>query len=679
MNTEFPKWLKVTNAAEADAAEIILSGFIGENWWDGSGNSAKSFRNALNSIPKGRKINLKINSEGGVVQDALEMYDMVRARRDDITTQIIGYACSAASWLGLSAGRVVTTANALWMIHKTSSMTAGNADDHVKSAEMLQKHDESIAGMIAQFTGKSVSEVTDAMAKETWFTGQEAKDYGLAQDVLTDGEGVNSSNGRRSHVLNILAAAAKEGTQTKPKTGMPGPDASGSPTAVPPTPEAIPPVTAQAAKLSAANGGEGTALNAADTQTTTKPKMDKTTTLAADPKPDAKTDPNLDTQNGAELMKQITAANEKNDALEQRLKVLENPPLNTRRVEVVGNAHDKLIDLKLDTNLEPAELTKAAHNRHRHLVNAWSEIKGVMEKATADGKTFEAFNGKVVNSNTIASTLTTGMLSTTAYTILQNKLAALQAIFLQVSEDRLKPRAKVEVPKTTVGPTAQTSPTDWESGDATVTNTEITPLEYSASINLSNADLQNGSRMEWLTYITAQSFANKIIDVLLTPVTTANYGAAVLTAAAAAFGPGDLPTLLGAAKDFNMKNLVLDGAYTARLTPTSTLGLNWANGSAGFGFDKVLTSNRWSAAGANVVGFVADPLGLVGAAGLPIDPPGVNAAFNSLESATIPQINFPVQLATWVKPGTRVLWMAYDAFFGVQTGDTNGLKLVTSA
>lgn len=642
------KWLTVKNEAN-QPAEIIISGFIGESFWDDSGNSAKDFRNALNSIPRGRKVTVKINSEGGVIKDALEMYDAIRARREDVTAEIVGYACSAASWLALSAGKVVTSANALWMIHESSSFTGGNKRDHAKSAEMLGRHDDSIAGIYAQHTGKSTKDILSAMEAETWLTGKEAVDYGLASEVIeapanATAVAVNAAPLNREHVKNTLAAAAK-GAKQQPATEP------SSPTAANVT--ATPPVTAQAAQISTGNvadGGDGTAAAITENKeavaiaapaNTQEQKMETQVPVAATP-------PTIPADNSALL--------DKVSALELEVNALKAQPINARpQVVVVGDAHDKMIELP------------HGNERRNHIINGWSDIRRAMETK------------KVVNDNTISATLTTALLSTTSYTVLQNKLAALQALFLQVEADRQKPLAKVEVPKTTAGATAQTDPTDWESGNSTVTNTEITLHEYSVSFSLSNAQLQNGTQMGWYTYINAVQFANKIIDVLLTPVTVANYGAASLTSAAATFGPADLATVLADAKNFNQKNLVLDGAYTARLTANSSLGLGWNNNGAGYGFDKIVESNRWSAAGANVVGFVADPLSLVAAAALPIDPPGGNAAFNSLETTTIPMINFPVQVASWIKPGTRVLWMAYDALFGVQTGDTNGLKLIASA
>jgi len=185
--------------------------------------------------------------------------------------------------------------------------------------------------------------------------------------------------------------------------------------------------------------------------------------------------------------------------------------------------------------------------------------------------------------------------------------------------------------------------------------------------------------MDWLTRINAAALANKIIDVILTPVTTANFGAAAVTAAAAAFGASDVVTLWAALKDGTMRNLVIDGAYWARLIPQTLEGLPLTQGGPYMSFDGVWYNNRWSSAGTNVVGFACSPEAMVIATGLPLEPPGASSQFASIGSAAIPDINVQIQTSSWLKPGTRVQWQAYDLMLGVAACDTTALKLLTSA
>ncbi len=157
--------------------EVIVSGVIGD--W---GLQGKDLRNALDGIPKGKKINLRVNSEGGSVQDGLEMYHAIKSRASDTTAYIHGYALSAASVFPLAAGRVVSPEGSIWMIHKAAASSYGNDDDKLKDAEMLKAHDDEMATIYAAKTGKSKKAILGDMKAETWMTSAEAKEYGLADE-----------------------------------------------------------------------------------------------------------------------------------------------------------------------------------------------------------------------------------------------------------------------------------------------------------------------------------------------------------------------------------------------------------------------------------------------------------------------------------------------------------------
>ena len=106
-------WLTVRN--ESDVTEMIISGHIGASWWDDSGTTSKEFREKFSAIPKGQQVHVRINSEGGSVSDALEIYNCIQARKEDVTTFNDGYALSSASII-LCAG-----AKAIWRIAAPSS------------------------------------------------------------------------------------------------------------------------------------------------------------------------------------------------------------------------------------------------------------------------------------------------------------------------------------------------------------------------------------------------------------------------------------------------------------------------------------------------------------------------------------------------------------------------------
>jgi ATP-dependent protease ClpP protease subunit len=182
-------WLVVRNVRNEttgeEATEMVISGTIGSSWYDQSGNTSKEFRDKFSVIPKGRKVNVRVNSEGGSVSDALEIYNLMQSRKDDVTAYNDGYALSSASIIMCGAGRSVTPASSIMMAHEPWSMTVGNEADHLRSAEMLSKHGDTIAQIYARKTGKPADEMREMMKKESWFTGAEACAFGLS-DVMAD-------------------------------------------------------------------------------------------------------------------------------------------------------------------------------------------------------------------------------------------------------------------------------------------------------------------------------------------------------------------------------------------------------------------------------------------------------------------------------------------------------------
>lgn len=190
---------------ESDRAVITLSGSIGKSWWDDSGITAKEFDNELNAIPAGKKILLRVNSEGGSIKEGLGIYDSIAARRDDITARNIGYALSIASVFPLAAARVESPDHAIWMSHEGWMSASGNKRDMRKNAEMLETHDKVMAGIYAKRTGKSPDYWHAKMEAETWFTGAEAIESGLA-DASGDDEAEPAASERRPIFAEYLAA-----------------------------------------------------------------------------------------------------------------------------------------------------------------------------------------------------------------------------------------------------------------------------------------------------------------------------------------------------------------------------------------------------------------------------------------------------------------------------------------
>ena len=173
-------WYEIKNAAE-ETAEVWIYDMIGEDFF-GDGITAKSFVSDLNEITAS-KIDLHVNSPGGSVREGQAIHNAIARHPAKVTTYVDGLAASIASTIALAGDEVIMADNSLMMIHKSFAMAMGNSEDMTKAAEKLEKHDQAIGGIYARKTGKDIAEIQDAMAAETWFTADEAVDFGLADKV----------------------------------------------------------------------------------------------------------------------------------------------------------------------------------------------------------------------------------------------------------------------------------------------------------------------------------------------------------------------------------------------------------------------------------------------------------------------------------------------------------------
>jgi len=174
------KWFEIKS--KTDKSEIWIYEEIGENWWDGSGITAKGFQKELSAI-KSSQIDLHINSPGGLVFDGITIHNLLKQHPANVTTYIDGLAASIASVIALAGNRVVMAENALFMIHKASGAVFGNSDDMRDFAEKLDKVNVSIATTYMGKTGKKDDEIDEMMKNETWLTAKEALEAGFIDEI----------------------------------------------------------------------------------------------------------------------------------------------------------------------------------------------------------------------------------------------------------------------------------------------------------------------------------------------------------------------------------------------------------------------------------------------------------------------------------------------------------------
>ena len=140
----------------------------------------------LEEQKRGQQINLYINSPGGAVDDTLAMYDTMQFISSDVATYCIGRAYSGAAVLLCAgeAGKRHILPHAKVMIHQPYGGITGQTSDIQIQAEQILNSKETLNKIIANHTGQSFDTVAQDGERDKYFTAEEAKAYGLVDEVF---------------------------------------------------------------------------------------------------------------------------------------------------------------------------------------------------------------------------------------------------------------------------------------------------------------------------------------------------------------------------------------------------------------------------------------------------------------------------------------------------------------
>ncbi len=133
-----------------------------------------------------KDIQFYINSPGGSVTAGMAIYDTMQYIKCDVATICVGMAASMGAFL-LAAGtkgKRMALPNAEIMIHQPSAGTQGQITDMAIHLKRLESIKERMNTILANNTGKSVAEITDACERDNFMSSQEALAFGLVDRVL---------------------------------------------------------------------------------------------------------------------------------------------------------------------------------------------------------------------------------------------------------------------------------------------------------------------------------------------------------------------------------------------------------------------------------------------------------------------------------------------------------------
>lgn len=173
---------KVKN--EGARTVVYIYGTIGEDWWNPEDeNRAKAFAQTLDELSP-KPLDIRIDSGGGDVYEGFAIASAIMRYEGETHAYVDGLAASAASYIALSADRVSMNDYAMIMIHNAWAYTMGNRDELREVADRLEQLDLTIAKVIAARSGMDLDEVAAAMAAETWYSGPDALEKGLCDEVI---------------------------------------------------------------------------------------------------------------------------------------------------------------------------------------------------------------------------------------------------------------------------------------------------------------------------------------------------------------------------------------------------------------------------------------------------------------------------------------------------------------
>ena len=716
--TKVTNWLSYQPRASVhEPAVLQIFDQIGEDWFGGSGISAKAFSDALQSVGPGPLV-VEINSPGGNVWDGLAIYNMLRGRQAPVTTRVVGIAASIASIIALAGDSIEMAEASLFMIHDPSGMVAGTSDDMRKMANALDQHAEILAGIYTKRTGKTSAQIRAAMTAETWFTAQEAIQFGLADKTTEQlamaacwhpravtktapetvrsnlrrgleqyAEGLAGDGLEKQTVLDAEALVAGEApTEDKIRTANAwwGRNERFL-EAEPNTPADV------AANLWGGAAGRDwfkalyAQLEIEEGETPDESPDDKLSTGSTDAAADGATTAPTSQQtphNMTESNTVVAAAPSAPSALDIdaivakavaaaiSAKAITAAPAPEPLRPVIQNLGNPL--------LEKHKSLRAGAERQRFLIENHSEL--LRQSALIAPQA----------ANTFASGLVVDYLADAVITVISAKLAMISNFTRNVGLDNLRPRATVQVKKFTTGDAAVDNATNFEDGAAnqsTLAATSVTVNQITKTFTVTQQELNQGFALSDLSQGSAEIFALAISKKVTAVMTSTNYGAGTAIGTAANFDSSDLPAILALAKNYRQKLLLLDGGHLARLMfsgqLTAAAGTNpFPDSRYGplnngyFGFANILEQNDWTGAIANTAGFVCGQDAIAVASGLPV---GMIAG-EFLEQRSVELSNgLSVLLSVWYSRASRAHMASYDIMFGAAAADTTQAEVLITA
>lgn len=175
---------KFWNWVRNDSGErtLYLNGVIAEETWWGDEITPKMFKDDL--LSGNGNITVWINSPGGDVFAAAQIYNMLMDYTGQVTVKIDGLAASAASVVAMAGGEVYMSPVSMIMVHNPSTIAIGDSEEMIRAKALLDEVKESIINAYELKSGLSRAKLSHLMDAETWMNAHKAVELGFADKIM---------------------------------------------------------------------------------------------------------------------------------------------------------------------------------------------------------------------------------------------------------------------------------------------------------------------------------------------------------------------------------------------------------------------------------------------------------------------------------------------------------------
>jgi ATP-dependent Clp endopeptidase proteolytic subunit ClpP len=222
--------IKINNQGNGTTI-IDIEGVIGvpeESQFDNPNSriaTYQKFKDAVEQIAQIRtpQVVVNIRSTGGDVEDALLIYDALRALDTKVTTRCAGYVASAATIIAQAAseGEREITPEALYLIHRSAMSVEGDATTLRHNAELLEKTDQRIAEVYSRRSGHDIEEFVALMNENNgtgrWMSPEEAMNAGLVDRIIESPQTSGWSAKVRAWVKRVIGRGDRLPYPTPPQ------------------------------------------------------------------------------------------------------------------------------------------------------------------------------------------------------------------------------------------------------------------------------------------------------------------------------------------------------------------------------------------------------------------------------------------------------------------------------